>query len=1114
MVQTLETRALLSVAMVRDIDPRGQTWDSDDAPQFLTEVNGTLYFMANDGIHGAELWKSDGTSAGTVLVKDIEYGYRGSYAAGLTNVNGTLFFSAVTESSGIELWKSDGTSTGTVLVKDIEPSGNSYAWDLTNVNGILFFSASNAAGNELWKSNGTSTGTVLVKDINPNGYSTPYNLTNVNGTLYFIATDVITGGELWKSNGTSTGTVLVKDIFSGSDYCTARQLTNVNGTLYFQADNGINGSELWKSDGTSAGTVMVKDINTSGSSYPYELTNVNGTLFFRASNGSGSQLWKSNGTSTGTVLVKTILGVNNFDALSFLTNVNGTLFFAANDGINSWELWKSDGTSTGTQLVRDIWSGGEGSQIGCLTNVNGTLFFAAATSSTSVELWKSDGTSSGTVLVQDINSGSGQSFPDHLTNINGTLYFTATDGVNGYELWRTVPNAAPTNLALSAMSIAENQSVGTVVGSFSTTDPDAGDTFSYSLVTGTGSTDNGSFTIAGGTLKIAASFDYETKNSYSIRVRSTDACGLFFEKPFTITVTNVNETPTNITLSASSIAENLATGTAIGSFSTTDPDAGNTFSYALVSGTGSTDNGSFTIEGGTLKIAASFDYETKNSYSIRVRSTDQGGLWFENQFTITVTDVNETPTNIILSATSIAENLAVGTAVGGFSTTDPDVGNTFTYSLMTGTGSTDNGSFTIESGTLKTAASFDYETKSSYAIRVRSTDQGGLWVEQTFTITVSNVNETPTNITLSATSIPENQAIGTSVGTFSTTDPDAGNTFSYSLVSGTGSTDNGSFTIDGGTLKTNAVFDFETKSSYSILVRTTDQGGLSFEKQFTITVLDGNDVPTGVSLSNVVSELLASANTTSAIRLADVVVTDDGLGTNTFSLSGADASVFEVVAGQLRLKAGTVLNYATQKTYAVTVNVDDTSLGNTPDVSVDYFLTLQGLDGTTVQNGSVGRSYVRYVSLDFGTTLALADAVATVGTANPRIRLFFGGLTGTQAVARKLTAGMVSLVGNRVKLDFGVEGVGGDRKSSLGDGIYRLRVDLDGDGTAEITDKFFRLLGDVDGNGVVNDADVGLVTAAQGTSGLNLATDLNGDGVIDEFDVNNVRRRKGAKVTV
>src|SRR4029079_9452233 len=106
---------------------------------------------------------------------------------------------------------------------------------------------------------------------------------------------------------------------------------------------------------------------------------------------------------------------------------------------------------------------------------------------------------------------------------------------------------------------------------------------------------------------------------------------------------------------------------------------------------------------------------------------------------------------------------------------------------------------------------------------------------------VLSINSAPTDLAVSPSSVQENQPIGTTVGTFATTDPDAGNTFTYTLVSGTGSTDNGSFTIVGDTLKTNAVFDYETKNSSSIRVRTTDQGGLSFEKALTITILDVNE---------------------------------------------------------------------------------------------------------------------------------------------------------------------------------------------------------------------------------------------------------------------------------
>ncbi|MBI4558543.1 MAG: FG-GAP repeat protein, partial [Candidatus Hydrogenedentes bacterium] len=275
---------------------------------------------------------------------------------------------------------------------------------------------------------------------------------------------------------------------------------------------------------------------------------------------------------------------------------------------------------------------------------------------------------------------------------------------------------------------------------------------------------------------------------------------------------SVNETPTDLGLSPSSFAENLAFGATVGALSTTDPDTGNTFTYTLVSGTGGTSNASFTISGNTLKTAAVFNYEAKNSYSVRVRTADQGGLFYEEAVTITVTNVNEAPTDLTLSASSVAENLPAGTNVGALSTSDPDTGNTFTYTLVSGTGSTDNASFTITGNTLKTAAVFNYEVKNSYSIRLRTTDQGGLFYEEAATITVTNVNEAPTDLSLSPSSVTENLAFGTNVGTLSTSDPDTGNTFTYTLVSGTGSTDNASFTITGNTLKTAAVFNYEVKN--------------------------------------------------------------------------------------------------------------------------------------------------------------------------------------------------------------------------------------------------------------------------------------------------------------
>jgi hypothetical protein len=195
--------------------------------------------------------------------------------------------------------------------------------------------------------------------------------------------------------------------------------------------------------------------------------------------------------------------------------------------------------------------------------------------------------------------------------------------------------------------------------------------------------------------------------------------------------------PTDIVLSNESVAERQSAGTTVGILTTTDSDSVS-FIYSLVSGEGDTGNGAFGVSGDQLRTAAILDFETQGSFSIRVRTTDGDGFWYEEAFTVTVTDANDPPTDLALSPSSVLENEPSGTTVGSFTTTDQDAGETFTYTLVTGTGDADNGSFTISGDELLTADSFDFETKASYAIRVRTTDGGGLWYEEAFTVAVIN----------------------------------------------------------------------------------------------------------------------------------------------------------------------------------------------------------------------------------------------------------------------------------------------------------------------------------------------------------------------------------------
>ncbi|WP_353930743.1 DUF4114 domain-containing protein [Okeanomitos corallinicola TIOX110] len=209
--------------------------------------------------------------------------------------------------------------------------------------------------------------------------------------------------------------------------------------------------------------------------------------------------------------------------------------------------------------------------------------------------------------------------------------------------------------------------------------------------------------------------------------------------------------------------------------------------------------------------------------------------------------VNNAPTDLTLSNNTVDENVGNNAVIGQFTTVDPNVKvQDFTYTLDAGFG--DNDAFIIEGESLKIKQSPDFETKSSYTIRVTTTDQGGLSYQKEFTININDVDENsgnentaPTDLTLSITAVDENAGDNAVIGTLTTTDANADDSFTYSLDNDENYPDNDAFVIDGESLKIKQSPDFETKSSYNISVVTTDAGGLSLVKQFTINVNDINE---------------------------------------------------------------------------------------------------------------------------------------------------------------------------------------------------------------------------------------------------------------------------------
>lgn len=447
--EPLEERRMLSVTaeLVADLDSTVAGSNPDD----IVRAGNLVYFTADDGFHGRELWKSNGTCNGTELVRDILAGPASSSVRYLTPSGARLFFVADDGMSGDELWVSDGTSSGTRLVRDVEPGlGGATPRHLTDVNGTVFFSADGGSdfGTELWKSDGTSTGTVLVGDIRAGGFgSHPTQLTSVGAKLYFLADDGVGRDRLWTSDGTCSGTALVKDIRPGAETAAIDHLVNLSGVLLFEANDGISGRELWRSDGTSIGTYLVSDIRPGANGsllFSDGLVNAGGTLFFDADDGiHGLELWKSNGTSAGTVLVRDIDSGSFGSSVSQTTAVGNAVFFRASDGSSHGDgLWKSDGSSSGTVLVREL------DGLAHLTCFQGNLIFQAwdASQGTFQALWRSDGTSSGTISIRTFG-GLLSTFDGHFVPLDSRLLFRASDNdFYDQELWTTDGTSTGTQL--------------------------------------------------------------------------------------------------------------------------------------------------------------------------------------------------------------------------------------------------------------------------------------------------------------------------------------------------------------------------------------------------------------------------------------------------------------------------------------------------------------------------------------------------------------------------------------------------------------------------------------------------------------------------------------------
>ena len=293
-----------------------------------------------------------------------------------------------------QLWKSDGSSDGTILLKDFMGGGPIL---MGKAGSILMLGVSDAStGRELWKNDGTVGDASLVKDINTGaGSSDPQQQVRVGSTLFFTAYRPDIGRELWKSDGTESGTVLVKDIVTGPGSSFALPIADVNGTLVFRASKPETGTELWRSDGTEAGTTPMNEIVPGPGSTSFGRLDafevVGNALVFVADDGvHGFEPWRSDA-----VTVSLLMDVNPGPASSLPKDGNlpsqlsgvasGLMLFAPDDGAHGFELWATDGWNT--RRIADIIPGGAGSGPFGFAASGPLIFFTANDARVGSELW-------------------------------------------------------------------------------------------------------------------------------------------------------------------------------------------------------------------------------------------------------------------------------------------------------------------------------------------------------------------------------------------------------------------------------------------------------------------------------------------------------------------------------------------------------------------------------------------------------------------------------------------------------------------------------------------------------------------------------------------------------
>ena len=714
------------------------------------------------------------------------------------------------------------------------------------------------------------------------------------------------------------------------------QQPNIQNQGFFINENSVNG--------TNAGTVVASDPDAGQ------------TLSYSILSGNTGGAFAIN-TSTG------VLTVANSSALNFEVTPSFALVVKVQD----------NGTGLLSSQALVIVSLTDANESPTVNNQNFDVIEFAA-----------NGTSAGTVIASDPDAGqllsysiasgnTGNAFLinattgeltvanstalNYLVNPTFVLNITVTDNGTGNLSDNAIviitviqtPNQAPI-INNQAFSVAENSVNGTNAGTVIASDPDAGQTLSYSILSGNA---GGAFAInaSAGVLTVANSsalnFEVTPYFALIIKVQDNGTGTLSSQAIVTVLLTDINEAPV-INNQALSVAENSANGTNVGTVVASDPDAGQVLAYSIFSGN---TGGAFAINTstGVLTVANSsiLNFEINPSFALIVKVQDNGSVALSSQASVTINLVNVNEAPVVTNQLFIInENSPNGTLVGTVIASDPDAGQVLAYSILSGNVTND---FVINATTgvisVANSSALNFEENSSFALLINVQDNGvgNLSSQAIATVALNDVNETPI-INNQFFTLAENSSNGTIVGTVVSTDPDAGQVHVYSIISGN---ENGTFSINATsgiiTIANSTALNFEENSSFALVVNVQDNGpgNLSSQAIIKVSLTDVNENPTVDNQTFSVNEFAQNGTEVGTVEAID----PDAGQTLTYTITAGNTNnAFEInsATGLITTINSYAISYLNIPVFYLMVRVYDNGAGN---LFNDCIITIHVLPG-------------------------------------------------------------------------------------------------------------------------------------------------------------------------